>query len=101
MKDKIYRKRQCEVCGAFAYEQYIGNREVLDFEKYRRNLNSKDWEYTGFGALVVTEWYFDNKENGQDRIDLEICYSCKNKIFDILHSAIEDIKLEKKPNENS
>ena len=93
MNIPIYRKRQCQACGKSSYEQYLGNRNVIDLNECNRESKIDEWEYSGFGCLVVTEWYFE-KGNGSRRIDIDVCCDCKNKLFDALNSAIENIKSE-------
>ena len=56
MNIPIYRKRQCQACGKFAYEQYLGNRNVIDLNECNRESKLDEWKYAGFGCLVVTEW---------------------------------------------
>ena len=85
--EDIYRKRECELCHAFAYEKHLGTAQVLDGGFTR----IENWEHSGFGAIVINFWEFKHLKNS--RVDLKLCSSCAEKLDKAISDAIR--KLEK------
>ena len=91
MENQIYRKRECELCKKFAFEKHLGTAKVLDGGFTR----IENWEESEFGAIVVNAWHFPKKsENTSTRIDLNLCTSCKNRIWNAIEREVEKIKSE-------
>ena len=80
----LYRKRECALCGAYAFEKHLGTAKVLDggFTKIEA------WERSGFGTMVVVPHEFKHL----DRIDLGLCSLCGEKLHKAICDAIEEIK---------
>ena len=85
-KNEMYRKRQCELCGKFAFEKHLGTSQVLDGGFTR----IEDFEKSGFGALVVNYWDITNVK--ETRFEFRLCPECASKIDNAMHKVIEDLK---------
>lgn len=86
----IYRKRECDLCDAFAYEKHLGTSEVLDGGFTR----IEDWEPSGFGSLVINFW--ETKGLQHNRIEKKLCPACAMKMDRAICEAIRKIKEESK-----
>jgi hypothetical protein len=80
----LYRKRECDLCGANAFEKHLGTAKVLD-GGYTRVEN---WESAGFGSMVVVFWEFKHL----NRVDVKLCSACAGKLHKAICDAMEEIK---------
>ena len=85
-ENNMYRKRKCDLCGAFAFEKYIKELASLDggFTKVH------EWEKSGFGTIVVNYWDIDYLKEG--RFEYNLCPDCAKKLDSYIHSKIEELK---------
>ena len=86
--ENIYRKRECELCGAYAFEKHLGTAKVLD-GGYTRVEN---WEHSGFGAIVITFWEFKHIKNS--RMEVKMCSACAEKLEKAIVDAVRELKTE-------
>ena len=88
-ENNIYRKRKCDLCGAFTFEKFIKVAKELDggFTQI------EEWEKSGFGSMVVTYWDIESVKEG--RLDYHLCPDCAEKIDSCIHSKIEELKKKK------
>ena len=87
MANKIYRRKDCELCGKTIYEKFLGDGNPVEFD-YSGGIRL--WEYSAFGHFVATDNGFEDAD--KDRIDISICVNCKKKIFDAIHLEMDRIK---------
>ena len=87
-KEKIFRKRECDLCGDYAFEKHLCTAKVLDGGFTR----IEEWEPSGFGAIVINFWECKNVQNG--RVDLRLCPKCAEKLDNAITKAIRELKTE-------
>lgn len=84
----IYRRRECELCGAFTYEKHIGTSKILDGGFTR----IEDFEPSGFGSIVINFWECKNLKNS--RVEIKLCPACAGKLDKAIADAIRELKTE-------
>ena len=87
--ENVYRKKECDLCGNYAFEKYLGTAKVLD-GGYTRVEN---FEKSGFGAIVINYWEIDTVKD--IRIDISLCPDCARKIDVAIYQAINALKTKK------
>lgn len=88
-KNNIYRKKECNLCGAFAFEKFNKIAKTLD----GGFTTIEDWERSGFGSIVINYWNLDSVKI--DRFEFGLCPDCAKELDDCIHSKIEEIKTRK------
>ena len=85
-KSNIYRKRECEICGASVFEKFLGVAKELDggFTQI------EDWEESGFGSVVIV--YYDIKSVEDSRLEYKLCPDCAEKLNSYIRLKIEALK---------
>lgn len=85
-EDNIYRKKECELCGKFAFEKFIKTKGELDggFTQI------EEWEQSGFGSMVVVFHEIATIKNS--RFELKLCPDCARKIDLAVAKQIKEIK---------
>ena len=83
MAEEIYRKKECELCGKYAFEKHLGTSSVLDggFTRIEK------FEKSGFGVMVINLC-----EIKSDRIELRLCPDCASEIVLAISNAVKEIK---------
>ena len=83
MSEDVYRKRECDLCGKFAFEKYLGTSKVLDggFTRVGK------FENCGFCYFSVV-WH----DIDADWVDLKLCTDCAKKIDLAIHETINRLK---------
>lgn len=84
--DEIYRKRECEICGKYAFEKWLGTKAVLDGGFTR----VEDFEKSGFGNMVIVPYDLKTFENS--RIELKLCPDCAREIDLAISEKIAELK---------
>lgn len=81
--NEIYRKRGCQLCGAFVFEKHLGTNQVLDggFTRVEK------FEKSGYGSLVVVGY-----DLPFSRIELKLCPECAEKLDKIIVDAIKSMR---------
>lgn len=84
MSDEIYRKKECELCGSFAFEKHLGTNQALDggFTRVEK------FEKSGYGSLVVVAYGLNFP-----RIELKLCPVCAEKLDTIITDSIKRMKV--------
>ena len=85
-KENIYRKRECELCGNYTFEKWLGTSAVLD-GGYTR---VEDFEKSGFGSIVVNYWDIAAIEDS--RFEYKLCPDCAKKLDYYIRLKIEELK---------
>lgn len=85
----IYRKRECELCGKYTFEKWLGTKAVLDGGFTR----IEDFEKSGFGSIVVNFCDIDTVRN--TRFEYRLCPDCARKIDSYIHSKIDELITKK------
>lgn len=82
--NEMYRKRECELCGSFAFEKHLGTNQVLDggFTRVEK------FEKSGYGSLVVVGY-----DLPLSRIELKLCPVCAEKLDTIITDSIKRMKV--------
>ena len=85
-EDNIYRKKECELCGKYAFEKFIKTTKVLDggFTRIEK------WEESGFGGMVVV--FHEIATIKDSRFELKLCPDCARKIDLAIANQIKEIK---------
>lgn len=84
----IYRKKECELCGKYAFEKHLGTSKVLDGGFTR----VEDFEKSGFGAMVINYWDLDTIK--ESRVQVFLCPDCARKIDLAIYQTMNDIRGE-------
>lgn len=87
--ENIYRKKECHLCGDYAFEKYLGTSKVLD-GGYTRVEN---FEKSGFGYVVINYWELDTVD--RHLVQVHLCPDCARKLDHALYKTMDDIKKEK------
>lgn len=85
-KENIYRKKECELCGNYAFEKWLGTSAVLDGGFTR----VEDFEKSGFGSMVVNYW--DIAAVKDSRFEYRLCPDCAREIDTCMHLIIDRLK---------
>ena len=80
----IHRKKECDLCGHYAFERYISTTERDG--GYTRIHN---FEHSGFGTLVMI--YYDINSVSETRREIKLCPECAKKIDDAMLTVIDSI----------
>ena len=89
IKEKIYRKRECELCGKHVFEKWLGTSAVLDGGFTRL----EEFEQSGFGSIVVNYW--DITAVKDSRFEYRLCPDCARELDTCIHSKIDELKAKK------
>ena len=85
-EDNIYRKKECELCGKYAFEKFIKVVKELDGGFTR----IEEWEKSGFGSMVVV--FHEIAPIKDSRFELKLCPNCARKIDYAIAKQIKEIK---------
>lgn len=88
-KENIYRKKECELCGKYAFEKWLGTSAVLDGGFTR----VEDFEKSGFGSIVVNYWGITSLNNS--RLEYRLCPDCAREIDVCIRLKIDELKTKK------
>lgn len=86
MEEDIYRKKECELCGKYAFEKHLGTSNILD-GGFTRN---EKFEKSGFGCMIIDFWDMETPKN--KRIELRLCPDCAGKIDRAISKVIKELK---------
>ena len=84
-KDNLYRKKECDLCGKYAFEKWLGTNAVLDGGFTR----VENFEASGFGSVVVI---FNNQSRETPRIECRLCPDCTKELYSFIHLKIDEMK---------
>ena len=83
--DILYRKKECELCGKYAFEKYLGTSAVLDGGFTR----VEEFESGGFCSAVVV---FHTRSEETPRIECRLCLDCAKELHSFISSKIDEMR---------
>ena len=86
LHDELYRKRECELCGKYAFEKHLGTKGVLDGGFTR----IEEYEKSGFGRIVIVSYDLQPLKNL--RSELNLCPDCAKEIDLAISDKIAELK---------
>lgn len=88
-EENLYRKKECDLCGSYAFEKWLGTTKVLDggFTQV------ESFEKSGFGSIVVSYW--DMPSIKESRLEYQLCPDCAREINEMLYLTIDKLKAKK------
>lgn len=87
-KENIYRKKECELCGKYAFEKWLGTSAVLDGGFTR----VEEFEPSGFGSIVVNYWDITTVKDS--RFEHRLCPDCAREIDTCIRSKIDELRVK-------
>lgn len=85
-EDNLYRKKECELCGKYAFEKFIKTKAELDGGFTR----IEEWEQSGFGSLVTV--FHDIKDLKNSRSEFKLCPDCAKQIDFAIYNKVKELK---------
>ena len=85
-ENNLYRKKECELCGKYAFEKFIKTKAELDGGFTR----IEEWEQSGFGSLVTV--FYDIKDLKNSRSEFKLCPDCAKQIDFAIYNKVKELK---------